>query len=147
MISTNEAKVKIDKVTTIGKNERIDLLNGLGQNLSQDIFSPIDLPQFDQSAMDGFAVKLGKGNRFRVVGEIQAGDSALGLVLKENEAVKIFTGALCPDSADLVCRIEDVVIEDNNEDIEIQVMPKLAANIRKTGEQIKKGDFALAKCH
>lgn len=147
MISTHEAKIKIEKLTPEGLSESVDLLTGLGKVLAKDVFSPIDLPQFDQSAMDGYALKLGEGSEFKVIGEIQAGDDASNIFLKENEAVKIFTGALCPSSADLVCRIEDIQEDNNEKVIAVLVMPKLGANIRRKGEQIRQGEFALAKGH
>lgn len=146
MISTNKAKILIERATAVGEHKNEELLNAIDHVLARDISSPIDLPQFDQSAMDGYAIKLGEGDEFNVLGEIQAGDNAENIVLNKNEAVKIFTGAMCPSSADLVCRIED--IEESPEDaIKVIVMPKIGANIRRQGEQIRQGDFALAKGH
>jgi molybdopterin molybdotransferase len=145
MISTKEALNRIEwAIKNIGI-QTMQLKNSLGCFLAENILSPIDLPLFDQSAMDGYAIKLNEGNKFKTIGEIQAGDDASNVSLENNHAIKIFTGAMCPDSADLVCRIEDITEEKS--DIVVAIMPDRGANIRRKGEQIKQGELALKKGH
>lgn len=145
MISTKEALNRIERAVKNEVVQTVELKNSLGYFLSEDIESSIDLPMFDLSAMDGYAIKLEDGNKFKTVGEIQAGDDASTVVLENNQAIKIFTGAMCPDSADLVCRIED--IEEMGDTILVNELPLEGANIRRKGEQIKKGDLALKEGH
>ena len=145
MISTAEALSRIEKSIKNTKVEKVHLQESLGCILSEDILSPINLPMFDQSAMDGYALKKGEGNSFKVIGEIQAGDDATEIVLQAGEAIKIFTGAMCPVSVDLVCRIED--IQEDGDAIHVIVMPPVGANVRKEKEQIEKGELALKEGH
>lgn len=93
--------------------------------------------------MDGYALRFGGTNEFKIIGEIQAGDDASNYSLNQGEAIKIFTGAMCPKSADAVCRIED--IDEGKQTINVTVMPKSGANIRLTSEQIKAGEVGLPK--
>lgn len=141
MISTDEAISLIDKNTLRLGLVSSSLHESLGRVLAVSPSAEIDLPPFDQSAMDGYALKLGTGDTFTVIGEIKAGDDPSAIVLEENEAIKIFTGAVCPKSADIVCRIED--IKENGKTISILKMPKRGANIRLRGEQIASGDKSL----
>ncbi len=146
MISIEEALKMISNSThSLGYSEN-NLIDSLGKVLSENILAPIDLPPFDQSAMDGYAFKNGNENVYKVLGLIKAGDDASKIVLNENEAIKIFTGAFCPSSADAVCQIEHVI---QNQDGTLSFLPKpnSQANIRKQGEQIKKGTVALEKGH
>ncbi len=146
MISIEEALKMISNSThSFGYSEN-NLIDSLGKVLSENILAPIDLPPFDQSAMDGYAFKNGNENVYKVLGSIKAGDDASKIVLNENEAIKIFTGAFCPSTADAVCQIEHVI---QNQDGSLSFYPKpySQANIRKQGEQIKKGVVALEKGH
>lgn len=143
MISTSNAISLVNSSTTPLESTNTILSEALGKILSIDAIAQIDLPPFSQSAMDGYAIKFGNGDQFEVIGEIKAGDDASSIVLEKGQAIKIFTGAMCPSSADLVCRIEDIK-EDGNT-ITIFKMPKAGANIRLQGEQIKRGDQGLNK--
>ncbi|MDX8407970.1 MAG: hypothetical protein R8L58_06250, partial [Mariprofundaceae bacterium] len=98
--------------------------------------SPLDLPPFQQSAMDGYAVKGNQNEPMKIVGEIKAGD-AFNPTLKSGEAVRIFTGAPVPTSADAVIMQEHTKIQD--EKLIITIAEVSGTNIRPIGEQIKKG--------
>jgi molybdopterin molybdotransferase len=142
MIGVSDAlsiiKSKISSLST----ERISIQEALGCTLAEDVLSPIDMPPFDQSAMDGYALN-GIHNSYQVIGEIQAGDSGENIVLQEGEAVRIFTGALVPKSATTVAKQEIVTREGDSiiltEEIEQNI------NIRPRGEQIHTGQIALSK--
>jgi molybdopterin molybdotransferase len=77
----------------------------LGRVLAEDARSEGDLPPFDSSAMDGYAVVAGPGGELPVVGESRAGSPASG-VLQPGEAMRISTGAAVPEGADAVVPVE-----------------------------------------
>lgn len=110
--------------------------------LAQNVFSPVNMPPFRQSAMDGYALCLFEGLQYEIVGEIKAGDSCQ-LKLSPGQAVKIFTGAAVPDSAQAVIQIEKVTALDTRIVLEEFVNPN--TNVRPIGEQIKVGELALQK--
>lgn len=142
MISVSEALNFIDKVSVQQKTERLNLSNCLNKILAEDILSPINMPPFRQSAMDGYAIKLGVQSTYRLIDESKAGDS-INTHLKEGETVRVFTGAMVPEGADTVVIQEHV--ERNNASITIQKQPKPNANVRPIGEQVNKGDLVLEK--
>ncbi len=110
--------------------------------LAEEMCSPITMPPFRQSAMDGYAIRLHPESTYALIGEIQAG-SDQQVTLKAGEAVRIFTGAPVPDTANAVVIQEKTTVKNNV--IYVQEMPSLQANIRPVGEQIKQGDVALKK--
>ncbi|MDN3491891.1 molybdopterin molybdotransferase MoeA [Winogradskyella bathintestinalis] len=141
--------ISVDKALHIIKSfpkeytfETVELRNALNLVLFEDIFSPINMPPFRQSAMDGYAFRYSENQKFTIVEESKAGDGH-NYVLNEGEAVRIFTGALVPDNADTVIMQEHV--EREGEIIQIKKMPFQFANIRKVGEQINIGELALKK--
>ena len=113
-----------------------------GYILFKDIYSPINMPPFRQSAMDGYALNLHDSLVYKLVGEVKAGD-AHQPILKKGEAVRIFTGAPVPNAANAVMMQEKVVSIGNSITIEHQIAFEL--NIRPLGEQVKIGDIALKK--
>lgn len=98
------------------------------------------MPPFRQSAMDGYAFIHSRRHQFDVVGISQAGDHA-NIKLKENQAVRIFTGAYVPNSADTVVMQEDVMV--NGDSILIAKMPEPFSNVRGKGEQINEEDVVF----
>lgn len=113
-----------------------------GYVLSDDIVSPINMPPFRQSAMDGYALNLYEGLQYRLVGEIKAGDD-LQPILNKGEAVRIFTGAAVPDTANAIMMQEKVTVNGTNITIAHGVPEE--HNIRPIGEQVKVGAIALKK--
>ena len=142
MISVKQALTIIDKASKIHHYEKVNLNNALDLVLYEDVLSPINMPPFRQSAMDGYAIKWSEKNEYTVIEESKAGDKQ-NYELKEAEAVRIFTGALVPDDSDTVIMQEHVKKVDNT--ILIEKKPLKYANIRITGEQIAKGEVALKK--
>lgn len=110
--------------------------------LSQNLYSPISMPPFRQSAMDGFALCLHDSLEYTIIGEVKAGDSHQ-VNLFPGEAIKIFTGAAVPDSAHAVIQIEKVTAKESV--LQLQEYPKLGLNIRPIGEQNSKDDLVLEK--
>jgi len=143
MISIEEALEKVQKtVQPTAATIQISVREGLGFVLSEDIYSPMDMPPFRQSAMDGYAVYRHQHPVYKVVGEIKAGDPA-EITLKPGEAVRIFTGARVPETADAVVIQEKVDVTDKG--IRSHETPQKGQNIRPAGEQVKSGQLALSR--
>ncbi|WP_109302367.1 gephyrin-like molybdotransferase Glp [Aquimarina sp. AU474] len=127
---------KTENITTL------PIIKALGHVIVSDIISPIHMPPFRQSAMDGYALGSIEEDNFILSGEIKAGDIE-NPNIKKGEAIRIFTGAPVPPSAKAVIMQEKVTVSGNQ--ISTQGSVSLHANIRPIGEQIKKGDIALPK--
>ncbi|SFZ94459.1 molybdopterin molybdotransferase [Flaviramulus basaltis] len=113
-----------------------------GYFLFKDVESPINMPPFRQSAMDGYALNLHDSLTYNLIGEVKAGDEHEP-ILKKGEAVRIFTGAPVPNTANAVMMQEKVKKEDDEITIEEHLTE--GYNIRPIGEQVKKNDIALKK--
>ena len=142
MISVQQAKTILNNNIPPSKTIELPLLEALNFCLAKDVISEINMPPFRQSAMDGYALNLNDSFNYQLIGEIKAGDSHK-FELKPGEAVKIFTGAAVPDSANAVMQIEKTTV--SNEILELKESIPLETNIRPLGEQIKKNEIALAK--
>src|SRR5689334_21410733 len=113
MISEEEAREKILETVRALPSRRLPLSEALGCFAAEDYFARLPLPIFDNSAMDGYAVVASsstKGGRLRVTGEQPAGADRW-LRISSGEAVRIFTGAPVPQTADAVIMQEDVTRE------------------------------------
>ena len=143
MIAVEEALRLIqEEQNVITETETIATREALGRVLSKSIQAPIALPSFRQSAMDGYALHMGKGLTYTVIGEQKAGD-AKPFDLKAGECIRIFTGAAVPNTANAVVIQEKVKRFETK--IELENLPQLGQNVRAQGTQIKKGSFPLEK--
>ena len=140
MISVQEAKLLIENNITPSEKIQISLANAVDYNLSKDVISSINMPPFRQSAMDGYALRLENLDTFTIIDEVKAGDSHHPL-LNNDEAVRIFTGAAVPDTANAVVMQEKVIVD--NGTLKLQKIVVSGENIRPMGEQVKKGSTAL----
>lgn len=120
----------------------VPTIEAAGLVLAKDLVSPVDMPPFNQSAMDGYALKLWDQQSYQVVDEVKAGDGH-NPELQPGEACRIFTGAAVPDSANAVVMQEHTI----RKDLELVLTQpvKAGANIRPLGEQIRQGEKALPK--
>ncbi|NNN28488.1 gephyrin-like molybdotransferase Glp [Pseudomonas nitroreducens] len=122
----------------------VDLESALGRVLAQDIRSPIDLPLWDNSAMDGYALRSDDtgeaGARLKIAGYIAAGDAA-DVALRPGQAMRIFTGAPLPAGADSVIAQEDCEVEG-----ERLLVPQVAlgSHVRRRGEELRSGEALLS---
>lgn len=142
MVSVQDAFSILKNKLPESKEVEYPLLKARKHVLSQNLYSPINMPPFRQSAMDGFALCLHHGLEYTIIGEIKAGDTHQ-VNLLPSQAIKIFTGAAVPDSAHAVIQIEKVSVIENI--LQLQEHPKLGLNIRPIGEQNSEGDLALEK--
>ncbi|MCK6583075.1 MAG: molybdopterin molybdenumtransferase MoeA, partial [Anaerolineales bacterium] len=104
MLSVNEARERILSQIKITATESVTLNDSLNRVLAKELFADSDYPPFDNSAVDGFAIKADKGgsNRtLKVVADIPAG-TAPTVILNAGEAARIMTGAQLPQGADCV---------------------------------------------
>jgi molybdopterin molybdotransferase len=132
-------------VNPVAGRQSVPLREALGRVLAADIVAPVNLPPFDNSAVDGYAVRgedidSAREQRLTIVDRIAAGHAATHAV-KSGEAVRIFTGAPMPAGADTVFMQEDCRIDG----ADVIVPPGLSrgANRRLAGEDIRAGAVAL----
>jgi molybdopterin molybdotransferase len=133
------------RVTPVSGQETVPLRAALGRVLAADLIAPVSLPPFDNSAVDGYAVRAedidsAREQRLTIVDRVAAGHAATHAV-KSGEAVRIFTGAPMPAGADTVFMQEDCRIDGSD----VIVPPGLSrgANRRLAGEDIGAGAVAL----
>lgn len=125
----------------------ISVFDALGYVLAKDIRCVKNLPSFNNSAMDGFAIKFeDAGKTLKINNTIFAGDKTdeIQTHLNENECYKIMTGAKVPSDADTIIPIENC-IDVNDEFVTIPSEIKKGANLRLKGEEQKKGNILLKK--
>lgn len=128
------------------QTEKINLSEGQDRICAKDIISPINVPSFDNSAMDGYAVRLAdlvQNNTLTVAGKAFAG-TPFQQEWPANTTVRIMTGAMLPQGADAVVMQENVEVKEDGS-IYFKHMPKLGENIRYCGEDLKQGEVALKK--
>lgn len=144
-------RLVLENTHPIEESEEISYSESLGRIFSTDINSPCDLPYFDNSAMDGYAVFSTdtKGalhdnpHILKIIGEIKAGDYS-EITVKKGTAVGIMTGALIPKGANSVVILENT--EDNGKgELKIFAEVKEGENIRKKGEDVKQGEIIIKK--
>jgi len=158
MISVEEALEKVLSYVEVLEPERKPILDCLGQVLAEDVYSSIDIPPLDNSAMDGYAVRAedtrgaseSSPRYLVVVGEVAAG-SMPSKEVKPGTAIRIMTGAPLPEGADAVVQFEDtdeVSRKSSSEELSrigILCRAKKGLNVRCRGEDIAAGNLILEK--
>jgi len=133
----------IDQNITTVSEEVIPIELALGRIVTEDHMATFDLPRFDNSSRDGFAVKCADaGETVTVTQVIYAGDKPK-MVLQEKSAIRIMTGAPVPQGCEAIVQFEDVTEEDNK--ITLPETIKQNMHIRPAGEDMKKGNAYLHK--
>lgn len=152
MISVQEAQAIVRAACALQAAERVPLLQSLDRVLAEDIHSPVDLPPFDNTAMDGYALCCGAavisaGAEFDVLGEQAAGDGERRV--DGQGAWEIMTGARIPDGLDAVVPIEQIAVLKRDAQgrvtrirLTAEVTP--GQHVRRAGEDIAQGALALA---
>jgi len=144
LVSVSQARALIASSLPQIKPSLKELMHSTGLAAAEDIFSPLDIPAFDQSSMDGYAIYAEdiKGP-LAVQGVIAAGDGNPEL-LQRNHAMRIFTGAPLPAGADTIVMQEKVVVDASGitvTDTDIGI----GTHVRKLGSELKKGELVLKK--
>ena len=132
-------------IKPIKEVESIKLIDSLNHVLAVDLVSPIDVPNYDNSAMDGFGFNISSlqnTKKLKVKDTVLAG-KLIEFSVKVGEAIQIMTGGKIPKGVDTVIPIE--LVKYANNEITFVEMPKIGANIRKCGEDIKQKDVVLIK--
>ena len=150
-ISVAEAERRILAAAVPLPSERVPLLAALGQALAQPVTARARLPPWDNSAMDGYAVRAGEVTpataerpvSLRVVGEAPAG-VRIARAVGSGEAVRIMTGGPLPPGADSVIRVEDTDREEGEPGVvRIRSSRDAGKNVRPGGQDMRPGDVVL----
>lgn len=130
----------------LAETEQVGLSASLGRILAQDILSPANVPNYDNSAMDGYALRAADlhAEQLTVIGSAFAGKPYHGAVAS-GECVRIMTGAAMPHGADTVVMQEKAVR--NGDKITLTEAPKPQANVRYAGEDLQQGQAVLQAGH
>ncbi len=114
-----------------------ELMHSAGLAIAEDIFSPLDIPAFDQSSMDGYAIYAEDIKRQLPVQGIIAAGHAQPEILERNHAMRIFTGAPLPAGSDTIVMQEKVIVHSTGIQITDPHIEK-GTHVRKRGSEIKK---------
>jgi len=158
LLSIDEARERILSQFNPVKTETLPLAESSNRVLAEDIHAADDLPLFDNSSMDGFAVRAedlantepASPRSLRVVADIPAGTSPT-IMLAPGEAARIMTGAHMPAGADAVVPVEDTDFHDRAagttapEAVQIFKPAKIGDNVRPRGMDLHAGDIVLPK--
>ncbi len=143
MLDVEQAQQRITALVPRLASERVPLGNAAGRVLAEDVVAARALPGFDNSAMDGYAVRATDvPANLPVVGVVAAGAAVHQLApLAAGTAVQIFTGAPMPPGADAIVIVEDAVCEGTRVTLPAAVS---GAHVRRAGEDIAVGHMAVA---
>lgn len=137
-------RASLSPVTTV---ERLSIRATLGRVLAEDVISPVNVPQHDNSAMDGYAVRFADlksdaESTLKIVGASFAGKPYQG-TLSAGQAVRIMTGAVIPAGADSVVQQERA--RASADQVSVMPLPKKGTNTRSAGEDLRAGEAALKR--
>ncbi|TRO52506.1 molybdopterin biosynthesis protein, partial [Candidatus Bathyarchaeota archaeon] len=150
LMSFDEAKQAIDeklKLGVVGEEEKL-LLEAYGRILAENVVSALDIPPFNRSTVDGYAVKAedtfgaeeGQPAKLAVLGMVSVGEQPK-ICIEKGEAAEIVTGAPVPEGADAIVMVEDT----DKHDVELCIFRAVTRdeNVMKRGSDIKKGETVL----
>jgi molybdopterin molybdotransferase len=134
-----------ERIEPVKDTETLPLRGARGRVTAADVISPVDLPPFDNSAVDGYAVRhadlaINDDTKLAIAGRLTAGANA-DVALVPGQAIRIFTGAAMPAGADTVFMQEDVTLDGGN-----VLVPKglsVGSNRRLAGEDVPAGRLVL----
>jgi molybdopterin molybdotransferase len=160
LISVDEALAEILRHVEALEPEPVAILDALGRVLAQEIVSDINIPPFDNSAMDGYAVRAADvvaatpevPVQLKVVGNVAAGYVA-GVQMEPGVAIRIMTGAPLPQGADAVVPFEETSDFDRSKaerlaspalEIEVRRAVQVRDHVRPAGEDVRLGEVVMA---
>ena len=150
MLTVQEARDRIlAKIATL-EAEEISLESSAGRVLAEDISSSWDVPPFANSAMDGYALRSSdiraatpdRPVALRVIGEVQAGYPPPASVVT-GTALRIMTGAMLPEGADAIVRVEDT--QERDHQVEVRVAVEAGTSVRRPGSDLRAGDLVAQR--
>jgi molybdopterin molybdotransferase len=139
LISIDEARRRVMQAVRVLDTENVALADALERVLAHDVESPTNVPPFDNSAVDGFAVEAGPPAELQLIGESRAGHPS-GRNLRPGAAVRISTGAEIPIGATAVVPVERAHASSGRVQVEGS---EEGENIRRAGEDVRGGDLVL----
>ncbi len=150
LLTVAQARDRILSRITVLDAEDTPLMEAHGRVLAEDVHSDRDVPPFTNSAMDGYAVRASDTRsasatepvQLEVVGEIRAGVPPPRSV-RPSTTLRIMTGAVMPEGADAVVRVEDTVERDGRVEIRVAVEPD--TSVRHAGSDIRRGDLVAER--
>ena len=152
MLSLEDAQQRILAALPPPVRESVPIQAAAGRVLAEALHSPLDLPSFDNSAMDGYAVRaadvvgasIGQPKQFRLVGHVAAGEEFAG-ELSAGTCIRLFTGSPLPRGADAVVMQEDTRTDAATPDAVLVLdAVKPWENVRLRGEDVKRGSLIAA---
>jgi molybdopterin molybdotransferase len=153
MLSVSEARDRILADSATVGSQTVSLEHALGRILARDVSAGMDLPLFDNSAVDGFAVQIldsAVGATLKVIADIRAG-SHPEIVLRRGECARIMTGAPIPEGAQAVVMVEDTDFDGYKtgqpapETVTLHRKVEQGENVRSRGRDLHEGDLVLSK--
>lgn len=149
LASLEEAEEVAGKLTPERRVEMVTLIGARGRVLAESVESPVDVPGFDRSLMDGYAVRAEdtygadetKPATLHIVGSVSAGTSP-DVTVGESEAAEIATGAPIPEGADAVVPVERTTVDDAEVHVRTSLAP--AENVMFAGSDVAAGERALS---
>lgn len=152
MLNVEELQQRILARICANEPEAIPILDAGGRMLAEDIAADMNVPPWDNSAMDGFAVRAADIVKsspsspvaLQVIADLPAG-VAPDCTVESGQAIRIMTGAPVPPGADTVVRFEDTCSHDDSVEI-LEAIP-LGKNVRCAGEDVNVGDIVLHAGH
>jgi molybdopterin molybdotransferase len=139
LISIDEARRRVVHAVRVLETEDVALADAMERVLARDVESAANVPPFDNSAVDGFAVEAGPPAELQLIGESRAGHPS-GRKLRPGAAVRISTGAEIPVGATAVVPVERARASSGRVRVEASAQGE---NIRRAGEDVRAGDLVL----
>jgi molybdopterin molybdotransferase len=144
MIPVEEAQERVLAEVDLLGTEQAAFTEAHGRVLREDVYARADVPQGDNTAMDGYAVRAGDiagaPVMLRVIENLPAGTVAAKRV-EAGTAIRIMTGALMPDGADTVAHVE--ITDAGSENVQVMEALRRGTNVRKRGEDMHAGQVVL----
>lgn len=148
MIEVSEARARVLERFQPTDVVEVPIREARGMALAQDVHAPHPLPRFDNSAMDGYAVRAADIQRvlvdssvnLTVIGEVRAGEPG-DLEVTHGTAARIMTGAPVPKGADAIVPVEDT--EESGSEVMVRAATELGRHIRPAGDDLKEGDLLV----
>jgi molybdopterin molybdotransferase len=146
----NALDIFLREITPPKKSEFVDFSKSLGRVISADIKSKFDIPRYNRSSRDGFAIKIESkdgekpaGSKFRIIGDVPIGKRPKISIKNGDEAVRVATGSFTPIGSNAVVMKEYCDVQENQSILVIEKAARVSDNILLAGEDIQKGTTVL----